>query len=180
MSLQCGSSCSGILQLWMCAVIPSDYDGQQRDLGSSVHFADPSSLQVNVRECFCLIQGGSQWSSRSFKPPEASLRKRGGSRKESMGRQCVPFCEMSVPRLKSSAESSSRRLREAVGHWRDCGATASVNGQVKSLFKVSRDTKVCPTAYLSLLDHRCCNLVQVQPIVALSVWIEVRAPGTEH
>lgn len=85
--------------------------------------------------------------------------------KGSTGRQGVPFCEGSVPRLMSSAESSSQRLGEAVVHLRDCGATASVTGQVRSLFKVSRDTKVCPTAYVSLLDHCCCKLVQVLPLL---------------
>ena len=66
--------------------------------------------------------------------------------KGSTGRQCVPFCEGSVPRLMSSAEGSSRRLREAVAHLRGYGATAKVTGQVRSLFKVSRDIKVSPTA----------------------------------
>lgn len=100
-----------------------------------------------------------------FQATSSFIEEEGRESKGSTGRQCVPFCEMSVPRLMSSAESSSRRLREAVVHLRDRGATAKVTGQVRSLFKVSRDTKVCPMAYVSLVDHRCCNLVQVQPML---------------
>ena len=72
----------------------------------------------------------------------------------------MPFCEDSVPHPRSSAERSSPCLGEAVVHLRVLGAAASVTAHLRSLFKVSRDTKVCPTAYVSLLDHRCCRSSQ--------------------
>ena len=65
-------------------------DDQSLDLRISL--ADPASPHVVICEWLCMIQEGSLWSARSFKPAEASFRRRGGVRKEAQ-----------VGRVRSSA-----------------------------------------------------------------------------